>query len=475
MPFLSKVDSRQVQQGLTQASFVEEASFSQTFAAGVGQVFDEELSISSMLNMEGFNQRKSQVKDLGNSGAFNVNDYTSAVGDINYERISKDFPDFKIKNDQTLFDERATLLKNRREYAKDVFERGNGMAQFLGMATAYMLDPINIATMPIATAGVAVKGLGTLGRAITIGRNEAGLAIAAELMIQPLVYQHKHDINSPFEFKDALINIVTAATGAALIGGLTGGISGYIKSVREKTAGLPLDDDAIMSLEALSRVEDDLNLNPEKVNLDLGKVEDDFIKGVKAELTESANLKLSTKERQAIIKERKDLFAAINKTTDGEIKSGLQVRIDDVNGRLDADIRASEAVGNLSKLEKGILSDAQQTRLNEIKTEAEIEVDSKFLTETNNKMETVNQPSKVIENYIQPEKKASTSGSITQRERAVIERNGLTKDYDNDIEAFNALENPRIVQDDQVVDAGAFMKSIDDELKGIEEVLTCAI
>ena len=90
-------------------------------------------------------------------------------------------------------------------------------------------------------------------------------------------------------------------------------------------------------------------------------------------------------------------------------------------------------------------------------------------------MEAVNQPSKVKENFIQPEKKAATTGSVTQRERAVIERNGLTKDYDADIEAFNALENKRIVQDDQVVDADAFMKSINDEMKGIEEVLTCAI
>jgi hypothetical protein len=474
MPFLSVRDDREVSQNLTQASFVEETSFGETFAAGVGQVFDEELSISSMLNMQGFNQRKEQVKELGNSGAFNINEYTSAVGDVDYERISSDFPDFKIKNDKTLFDERAELLKGRREYAQDVFDRGNGMAQFLGMATAYMLDPINIATMPIATAGTATKGLSAIGRAIQVGRNEAGLAVAAELMIQPLVYQHKHDINSPFEFKDALLNIVTAATGAAAIGGLTGGISGYLKNVREKTAGLPLDDDAVMALNSLARVEDDLKLNPEKMNLDLGQIEKEFIQEIREELTANAATKISKGERTALSKQLSEL--EINaKKLDGEDLVTARANIDEIKAKLDNDDLSAKAKSELSQLEKGKLSEVNQKRLSEIKTEAEVEVDSRFLTETNNKMEAVNQPSKVKEDYAQPEKKAATTGSVSQRERAVVERNGLTKDYDADIEAFKALDNPRIVQDDVVVDAGDFMKSIDDEIKGIEEVLTCAI
>jgi hypothetical protein len=474
MPFLSTLDKREVSQNLSQASFVEEASFSETFAAGVGQVFDEELSISSMLNMQGFNQRKEQVKEHGDSGAFNIDEYTSPVGDVNYKKIGEDFPEFNLKSDQTLFDERAQLLKQRREYANDVFERGNGMAQFLGMATAYMLDPINIATMPIATAGTSVKGLSTLGRAITVGRNEAGLAIAAELMIQPLVYQHKHDINSPFEFKDALLNIVTAATGAAAIGGFTGGISGYIKNVRQKTKGLPLDDDAVMSLEALSRVEDDLNLNPEKINLDLERVEKDFIQEIKAELTANASAKISKAERTALNKQLSTLETSAKKL-DGEDLITVKANIDEIKIKLANDELSVKAKSDLVQLEKGKLTELHQRRLNEIKTEAEVDVDSRFLTETNNKMKAVNQPSKVKENYIQPERKKATTGSVSQRERSVVERNGLTKEYDADIEAFKALENPRIVQDDQVVDAGAFMKSIDDEMKGIEEVLTCAI
>lgn len=461
-------------QSIAPAEKFEAASFGETFAAGVGQVFDEELSISSMLNMQGFTQRKEQVKELGNSGAFNLDEYTSAVGDVDYKRIGEDFPEFKLKGDRTLFDERTETLKKRREYAKDVFERGNGMAQFLGMTTAYMLDPINIATMPIATMGTATKSLTTLGRALTVGRNEAGLAIAAELMIQPLVYQHKHDINSPFEFKDALLNIVTAATGAAAIGGTVGGISGYLKSVREKAITQPLDKDSAMALESLARVEDDLNLNPEKANLDLEKIESDFTQGIKEELTSTAASKITTNEKVKLSK-RIDELEVSSKNLDAEDLVSVRNEINVIKERLANNDLALKAESDLAQLNKKGLSVEQNSKLAKLKSDAEIEVDQKFLVETNNKMESANQPSKVKENYTQPERKAATTGSITQRERAVVERNGLTKDYDADIEAFNKIENPRIVQDDQVVNASDFMKSIDDEIKGIEEVLTCAI
>jgi len=575
VPFLSTRDSREASQNLSQASFVEEASFSETFAAGVGQVFDEELSISSMLNMEGFNQRKSQVKELGDSGAFNISNYTSPVGDVDYERISTDFPDFKIKNDQALFDERKSLLKRRREYSQDVFDRGNGMAQFLGMATGYMLDPINIATMPIATAGVAVKGLGTLGRAITIGKNEAGLAVAAELMIQPLVYQHKHDIDSPFEFKDALINIATAATGAAVIGSAVGGISGYIKAVREKTVDLPLDDDAVMSLGALARVEDDLNIinsktKPEKASVDRAKEQGfnvdnvvyhgtdrdfsefdvskagergedfgnyvyfssdpDVASGFSVSLTKSENFNKALKKAELARIKRNKAIVDFGVNSKEHIEAQELVEIAEANrakvydqanefaepttgsnvrpSYLKGDYLEFDAKGkHYSKVNETAISaakdqgkdgviiknsfdrsttkskkqsdvtvvfDANNIR-SKFDTFEKIKSDGKIISELNDKMETVNQPSKVKENYIQPERKTATTGSVTQREREVIERNGLTQDYDADIEAFKSLDNPRIIQDDQVVDANDFMKSIDDEINGIDDVLRCVI
>jgi len=474
MPFLSEKDNRESMQGLIPAKKFFESEFSEVFAAGVGQVFDEELSISSMLNMEGWNQRKQQVKELGDSGKFNKNEYISFVGEVDYERLSSDFPEFKIKNDRTLFDERSALLKQRREYAQDVFERGSGMAQFLGMATGYMLDPINIATLPIATAGAAAKGLTTLGRALTVARNEAGLAIAAELMIQPLVYQHKHDIGSPFEFSDAITNIAMAATGAAAIGALTGGLSGYFKSVREKAITQPLDNDAIASLQVLARVEDDLNLNPEKINLDLKKVEDDFIQEVRNKLEADVSQKITKSEKKALNSQLNELENRLGKVDIGETVD-IRNQIDMIKTRLDADRIGSEASLSLSKINKGIIPDELRKQIDRVKFEKELEVDTNFLRETNNKMETVNPPAKQAENYELPKREPVSRGTINERERAVLERQGIQADYDADIEAFKALEKPRIVQNDEIIDATDFMKSLDDEIAGMDDILRCAI
>jgi len=575
MPFLSQKDNRETLQGLAPAKKFVEAEFSEVFDAGVGQVFDEELSISSMLNMEGWNKRKQQVKGLGESGKFNLEEYSSYTGEVDYEKLSSDFPDFGIKTDRTLFDERAELLKKRREYSKDVFERGSGMAQFLGMATSYMLDPVNIATMPVATMGTAAKSLTTIGRALTVAKNEAGLAIAAELMIQPLVYKHKHDIGSPFEFSDAITNIAMAATGAAAIGAVTGGISGYFKSVREKAVTQPLDNDSLASLQSLARVEDDLNIINKKLDLEgeriarakeqgfninrkvfhgtdrdftefdiskAGERGDDFgnyvyfssspevASGFSVSLTKSDNfnraiesLKESiSKRNKAVIEhgpdskqrieaqkivdeaeaERRKIYDQANEFI--EPTTGSNVRPAYLKGdylEFDAKgVHYSKVNKKAIKLAKSkgkdgvIIKNSFDRATTKSNKQSDVTVvfdannirsafdnfehiknDVEHLTKIQNKMEAVNPPSKKAVDYQVPEREPASSGTVGQRERAVLERKGIKKDYDADIEAFNALEEPRIVQGDELVDAGDFMKSIDDEIIGMDDVLRCAI
>lgn len=504
MPFLSTKAKREFNQSVVPSSYVEEASFGETFAASVGQTFDEDLSISSMLNLEGFSQRKQQVKELGNSGAFDINKYTSGVGDVNYNKLGEDFPEFKLKTDRELFEERKALLKQRREYAQDVFERGNGMAQFLGMANAFMLDPINIATMPIATAGTAAKGLSAIGRAIQVGKNEAGLAVAAELMIQPLVYQHKHAIDSPFEFTDALANIATAATGAFVIGSAVGGISGYLKAVREKTADLPLDDSAKMALESLARVEDDLNINratitddivtskfdpeviPSKVGFDIqtknGKlqgsvVDDSFVVSISKVSKEMRGKGEGVELYINAIKEAKE--RGLKRFVSDETVDAPAIRVYEALEKRGFPV-VKHPDFKLVKDPKGDFAHAGDNPPYSIDVDGSpvkstMDVDVDYLVKSNNKQQEVNQPSKVPENYQEPKRQKATTGTITQRERAVIDRDGYTEDYDADIAAYKALENRRIIQDDEIVDADEFMKSIDDEIKGIDDVLRCAI
>jgi hypothetical protein len=261
MAFVSRRDLRDFNQRVTPyepVADVEETGLSEVFAAAFGQVVDEELSISSFLNMGQFDERKEKVKALVDDG-LDINAYTDISGVIDYDRISRDTG--KIDTDASLFFKRNELLAKRRNERADVMERGSGFAQFFGMATGYMLDPITIATLPIATAGVSLKAMGVLASAMTVGKREAGLALASELAIQPLVYKHKHDIDSPYSTEEALTNIAIAATGAGALGAFTGGLVGYFnkigRSAIDEGVVAPNSVEA-MAVEQLQRVGEDI-------------------------------------------------------------------------------------------------------------------------------------------------------------------------------------------------------------------------
>ena len=260
MPFISQKDNRQRMQTYVPAKYIETPDFSEVFNASVGLAIDEGLSISRAFNNEMYRERDSRVKELGDAG-FDVPKYINRAGKLDYDRLSRDTDDF-IQTDTVLRERRNEKLRQRREYAEDVIERGSGYAQFFGMATGFMLDPINIATLPIATAGVAAKGLGVLASAMNVAGREAALATAAELAIQPLVYTHKLDIESPYSTDDALMAIGGAAIGGALLGGAAGGLAGYFRKVGQKSREAiepDMDSPEDMAINALERVAEDID------------------------------------------------------------------------------------------------------------------------------------------------------------------------------------------------------------------------
>lgn len=261
MPFVSHKDQRQ-NRPVFQEEYSPRASFGETFAAGVGLAIDEELSISSALNREGWSNRRKRAQQMIDDGLISRDDYikkTRRGSKFQYDKLANDFDD--VKSDAELKEERAQMLASRREYAEDVFERGSGVAQFLGSATAYMLDPVSIATMPIAYSTNGARGLAAVGQiALKAGATE----MAAETGIQAFVFDHKHDINSPYDWQDALTNIATAGAGAAMLGGIGGGISEYIKAVRGKAKALPASEKLEFADETLSRLGETLSNNPLK-------------------------------------------------------------------------------------------------------------------------------------------------------------------------------------------------------------------
>jgi hypothetical protein len=254
MPILSEQDEFEYLQNLPIGKTVGEPSFFETFGSAFDFVIDEELSISSVLNRQGYEDRRKKVSVLAGEG-LDLSPYTDITGQIDYGRISDETG--LVKSNLELYTERNEILKKRREANADVQERGSGLAQFLGSMAGYMLDPINVATMPIGV-GTAYKGMSILSRALMTGRNTAGIAIASESLIQPLVYQHKHDIESPYEFKDALIAIGTTAVGAGLLGSGMGGIAGYMTRLAEKSR-------AFVGFTPISTALEDINLRTAEI------------------------------------------------------------------------------------------------------------------------------------------------------------------------------------------------------------------
>ena len=253
MPFVSERDIRYIEQQLpAPEEYVPKSLFSETVGAAFQYAVDEELSISNALNREGFRQRQEQVRELVDKGEIDLDRFTNRRGRIDYDRISDIYD--SVKSTAQLDEERAEFLADRRERNQEIIERGSGVAQFIGMAGAFVLDPINIATMPLGFIGTTGRGLSVIGKALTVGRNEAMIATAAELGIQPFVYAHKHKIDSPYSMYDAATNIAAAAAGAGILGTFTGGLAGYLGRVRERSAPMlkdAVDDEVTMSLESL--------------------------------------------------------------------------------------------------------------------------------------------------------------------------------------------------------------------------------
>ena len=239
MPFLSDRGERSFEQEFAPIQLFEESGFYETLGAAFQLTVDEELSISSMFNRGMFEERNQNVRSLISDGVIDRDKYSDPRGRFDYDRLSRDLEDTEfsglIKNSRTLRDERNEMLRIRRERNEKVIERGSGLAQFLGMGGGLLLDPVNLASVGGGLFITAARSGTVLGRALYGLKTEAGLAAASEAAIQPLVFYHKNDIDSPYSVGDALTNIAVASTFGGALGFGFGGIAGYFGRAAEKS------------------------------------------------------------------------------------------------------------------------------------------------------------------------------------------------------------------------------------------------
>jgi len=104
-----------------------------------------------------------------------------------------------------------------------------------------------------------------------------------------------------------------------------------------------------------------------------------------------------------------------------------------------------------------------------------VENDLQILQEYEAKRAMFNEPSRVIENYLRPEPQKPAAATVTERERDILERNGLAEDYDAAVQAFDNLEDPQLFVDGEFINANDVMKQLDDEIEGINSVLECTL
>jgi len=514
--FISQRDAQDFSDSLTPITMDElranTSSFGDTFQAQLGVTVDEDLSISTFFNRELEQERMRQVNQLVDDG-FSVNRYTNPrTGQIDYNQIAVDNPEFNLQTDDVIREQRNAKLARRREYAEEVIEKGSGFAQFTGAMTGFMLDPINIATMGFGASVAASRSLGAMANAMRVAKAEAGIAVATELAIQPLVYAHKMEIESPYSAEEALATIGFAAVAGGTFGGVIGGLSGYIRSVTKAADDLDaVKGDAEVANEVLTRYADDLDsakaagiieeVDPEQVRTAL-------VNELREELVPIAGNRLTKGERKALQQEINDLEFKLenvdelpeptlprkknesNRAYKARLanegrknaqadRAMVELKLGRALERLEADNEAREAFGDLTRLEQGITPARFEERLNKRVFEEQVNREIQFMRERETRINTYNQPSGKAENYVEPEPQQATPQTSSSRQRETLEREGLDKDFDNNVEAYNNLKAGRESADEttkELIDTtDELLKDVDEDINDLEQVLRCRL
>lgn len=532
MPFVSQTARRSILQEATIDENIPSSSFGETFAASVGTVIDEDLMISSFLNREGWENRRELITQRINEGVIDRDSYIEGRGGaFDYNRAATDLADPLIKTDNVLEAERTAMLKGRREYAQDVIARGSGIAQFLGMANAFMLDPINIATMGIAVPATAAKSISIMGRALLTAKSAAAISVATELAIQPFVFEHKQDIESPYTYKDALANIAGAAIGAGAFGGVLGGVSGYLRKARAGVeAQGAITNEVDQAMQWADRMADTIDYGrANRPTHDLTMVEyEKFRQGEYDSLGQAANKAVKELEAEVTQLEKgadtlkqfiqsegglnkklmvsegidPDLMKAggrkpVFRANGGGSIDDLTEKLNEINfkgGNLTSndvlDLVEGVARGDDAIMDSNIASRVQfnKDQIDQLGSSADEEVlasvfegtrkrdidsDIDFMEALEVERDRLKRPTVTTDQYAEPKRQPASNASVTSRQQFMLDDAGASDDFNLDMQRYRELKNPTFLKDGEVVSTDDVMKSIDNDLEGIESVLSC--
>lgn len=497
--FLDTRQIRQREQIATPAEYHKAAPWWDGFSASVGHVIDEEWSISSGLNRDAERRRN----DLAKEQDIDLRPYSDRRGRVDWDKVALDHEG--IPTSAEVNAERNEYLRMKREYANDVKSRAPDSSQFMGAMTGYLLDPVSVATMPAAYTVKGAQGLSLLSRiALTAGK-AAAIEGATEAAIQLPVYQHKVEIGSPWEVQDSITNVALAATGAAALGGITEGISGYLKSIRKNIDPSTLNAGERKAYEAVQRVEDYLeDVAPEEQAQTLRDLEahvDNYGRAIDEDALPEI-VEPAVKAREGYQEIAEPIEQSIIRVGDGEFDlSGMsKARTDEVFAnevsQPDKGARAlADEYFDDDKFE-GLPVDSIPVR-SIIPTQRFLGADNldevfdvgadtgAYLLKTDEGVFVLDGHHRIAANiahgsaeidaHVLDLSTADRDPDLTlqPKESEVLERTGLSEGYDQAAKEYKELPNKVIVQGEEVIAADDVIKTFDDEIDGLENVMRC--
>lgn len=226
--------------------------FQENFRSSAQMAFDEEMLISDALNTSAnpvvnifrtlagldsneYYKRDKGLDDFVKSGVLSeddINETRSNFGNIDYDQLARVAQNKGLETftDDELFENLRDTLKQRREHASWVFEQSDasGMAgAFAGGLVASSLDPQNIMINLMAAPVRGVQALSRLQAGLAAAKRGTGYSIAVAPATQGQIKSWKDQIDSPYTWGDALLNVGldVAANGLIDFGaGYVGGI-----------------------------------------------------------------------------------------------------------------------------------------------------------------------------------------------------------------------------------------------------------
>ena len=219
----------------------------ENFQAGIGQMIDEELSISRYIHDQGRRDRNAMIQDMLKEGKIEsaVFDQFSQIhprsgrrtdwdGLAEYANENLGLEDH-ILSAKELETERNELLDNRRRYREGIFSRSDTSGKFAafgGSIVGSVADPINIATMFVSAPLLGIKETSRALYTLSVAGRSSLLGAATATAVEPFVHSWKEEIGAEYTWKDSMMNIAASAILDGSISGVAGNIGHRISTSR---------------------------------------------------------------------------------------------------------------------------------------------------------------------------------------------------------------------------------------------------